>query len=342
MSRLHLELQRMWSGERGTSSLILATVTAPLAVLLGGAVRTRNLLYDMGILPSSRAPIPVVSVGNLAVGGTGKTPISAWVAGVLRSAGLKPAILLRGYGEDEILLHRRWNADVPVLRAADRTRGVSTAAEQGCDVVVLDDGFQHRRLRRDLDLLLLSPAHPVPVRLLPRGPFREPLAAIGRAHRILVTAKGTHEMEAARALAGQLREIPGAPPVELFAFLPGDWAALDGSPSAPQAGEPFVVASVAEPAGFVRLVAERIGGNPTRRLLFRDHHEFTRTDATRISRAVGGGWMAVTEKDAVKLLPLREFLPEVRVLPLVPVPPSDLAGTILNEVLPHGTRAGAR
>jgi tetraacyldisaccharide 4'-kinase len=331
MNRIERELHRMWRGEQGAGLRLLEAATAPLSVLFGAGVRARNLLFDAGALPIHRGPLPIVSVGNLAVGGTGKTPVSAWVARALRSAGRTPAIVLRGYGDDEMQLHRRWNPDVPVFRAIRRIDGVREAAAWSSDVVVLDDGFQHRRIRRDLDLLLLSPAHPFPPRLLPRGPFRESLRAVRRADRVLVTAKGTREIAAARALTQELRRLPAIPPVEMFTFRTGPWEALDGVREPPPPGEPFLVTSVAEPRGFAELVAEQLGGE-ARRLSFRDHHTYTKEDANRISQVVGGGWVATTEKDAVKLLSLRDLLPEVRVLPLVPVPPDGLAEAVVRRV----------
>jgi tetraacyldisaccharide 4'-kinase len=312
-------------------SMALATLTAPMAVAFAGVVRARNLLYDTGLLSSRAAPIPVVSIGNLAVGGTGKTPVSAWVAHVLRLAGRRPAIVMRGYGEDEILLHRRWNPDVPVFRAPSRAHGTREAVLAGSDVVILDDGFQHRALRRDLNFVLLSPAHPLPARLLPRGPFREPLAALRRAHRVLVTAKGLHETEAAVGMAAELRKVPGLPPVDVFSFRLGAWAELDGRSATLPPGPPFVVTAVAEPEGFARGVGDHTGGVPEC-LSFPDHHAYSREDAERIGRMAGGRWIAVTEKDAVKLLPFQYLLPTSRVLALEPVPPAHLADAIVQGV----------
>ncbi len=339
MNRLPRELTRMWRGDRGLLPFVLGALTAPLSAAFGVAVRGRNLLYDAGLLASRRAPLPVVSVGNLAVGGAGKTPVSAWVARTLEQAGRRPAIVLRGYGDDEPLLHARWNPSVPVLRAPRRIQGVEEAARQGRDVVVLDDGYQHRALHRDVNLLLLSPAHHLPPRLLPRGPFRESLMAMRRADRILITAKGDHELEGARALADEVGRIPGLAPVEVFAFRAGSWENLHGAPEPPPPGDTFVVTSVAEPSGFVHLVTERTGRSP-RSVAFRDHHAFSARDADWISRAAeSAGWISVTEKDAVKLLPLEALLPPARVLPLVPVPPPDLGPWIVDAVAAERTGA---
>ncbi len=122
--------------------------------------------------------VPTVSVGNLTVGGTGKTPVAAWFASRLRARGFTPALLLRGYGDDEPLVHARLNPDIPVLVDPERRRSGKRALAQGATALVLDDAFQHRQMPRDLDVVLVSAdAWDGRVRLLPAGPFREPLSA---------------------------------------------------------------------------------------------------------------------------------------------------------------------
>jgi len=335
MRRLGPLLQRFWRGERSPLTPLLVVVTLPTSLVFGAGVRIRNLLYDHRIFGSKAGPIPVVSVGNLAVGGTGKTPVSAWIAATLRDQGRRPALVARGYGEDELLLHRRWNPGIPVIRAPRRLEGIREAARQGCDVAVLDDGFQHRAVDRDLDLVLLSPAHPLPPRLLPRGPFREGLRSLRRAHAILVTAKGAAQEERARALVRELESLPGRRPVHLIPLVPGDWESLDGSPADAPRGPVLAVASVAEPDSFVGLVADRVEGAPEV-LTFPDHHPYGKPDVEAIARRAGGRTVVTTEKDAVKLEPFRHLLPNARVLPLTPRPGS-LGTRILRDLLEGGT-----
>lgn len=338
MRRLGPTLQRFWRGERSALTPVLVVLTLPLSLLFGAGVRIRNLLYDHGLLPSRAGPIPVVSIGNLAVGGTGKTPVSAWIARELRAQGRTPALVARGYGEDELLLHRRWNPEVPVIRAPKRLEGIREAARQGCDVAVLDDGFQHRALERDLDLVLLSPAHPLPPRLLPRGPFREGLRSLRRAHAVLVTSKGELQEEAARVLVRELESLPGQRPIHVVPLVPGPWEELDGSLAPDPEGDLLALASVAEPAAFVTLVTERTGRAPEL-VAFPDHHPYTSRDVEEVVRRAGGRTVVTTEKDAVKLLPFRHLMPRVRVLPLVPRPGS-LGERILKDLLQRGTGEG--
>src|SRR5207248_2497521 len=103
----------------------------PAERIFGGVVGARDILYDAGWLPAEDTAIPAVSVGNLTVGGTGKTPIAAWIAAGLLVRGAKPAIVLRGYGDDEVLVHRALNPDVPVFVAADRALAIAEAAKVG-------------------------------------------------------------------------------------------------------------------------------------------------------------------------------------------------------------------
>jgi tetraacyldisaccharide 4'-kinase len=335
------QFRRMWSGERRPGTILLAGLTTPLAVLFGVGVRGRTFLYDRKLLDARRAPIPVVSIGNLAVGGTGKTPVSAWLVRRLSELGWRPAVVRRGYGEDEVLLHRRWNPEIPVICERRRFDGVVQAADAGRDLAVLDDGFQHRALHRDLDVVLCSPAHRRPPRLLPRGPYREPLRAIRRADQVLVTTKGPDEEGLAHAFVEELRRLPGAPPVDLFPFRYGDWQDLSGRPADRPPGVPLVVTSVAEPTAFVARVCEEAGGM-IRHLEHPDHHPYGEADVRRIAGLAGRGWIATTEKDAVKLEPFRELLPEARVLPLVPDPDPGVLNRLVDRIGPRPRRMESR
>ncbi len=160
----------------------------------GLAVRLRNAAYRLGWLSSRRVGVPVVSVGNLTAGGTGKTPCVAYVARYYRRLDRCVAILSRGYGgaggrNDEALVLEEELPDVPHLQGADRVALAATAIEElESEVLVLDDGFQHRRLARDLDLVLVDATEPWGHGyLLPRGLLREPASALRRAGVVLLT-----------------------------------------------------------------------------------------------------------------------------------------------------------
>jgi hypothetical protein len=129
-------IEKIWAAD-GPAAWALA----PLSWVFRAVTGVRNALYDVGVLRSHSLGLPAVSVGNLSVGGTGKTPVSAWVAAELMRLGGRPAIVMRGYGADEPLVHRRLNPDVPVYVNADRVAGAREAAAGGATVVVLDDAI---------------------------------------------------------------------------------------------------------------------------------------------------------------------------------------------------------
>ncbi|MEX2530295.1 MAG: tetraacyldisaccharide 4'-kinase [Gemmatimonadota bacterium] len=329
-------VRNLWDGGGGIARLPLALLTQPPALIFGALSRTRNFLYDRGVLGIERGPLPVVSVGNLTVGGTGKTPVSRWLIEEARHLGAVPALVARGYGEDEILLHRRWNPDAPVVVATRRILGVSQAAADGATLCILDDGFQHRRLARDLDILLLSVDDPRPARLLPRGPYREPLGNMRRADVVLVTSRTGEGAVEARRLAGELGSRKGTPPIYPFPFREGSWQALDGRirEEGPR-GPVLVVTSVARPEGVHRLAREA-GAQAEEALSFPDHHPYRERDVAAILSAAGDRAIVTTEKDAVKLLPFAERLARVYVLTLRPDPAPAVA-RVLREMLRNST-----
>jgi tetraacyldisaccharide 4'-kinase len=303
---------RWWAGGGGTQGRILRLLTLPLEVGFKTGSGILHGLYDRGILPLQRAPVPVISVGNLTVGGSGKTPLSAWLVRGLTERGQRAALVARGYGEDEMALHRRWNPDCLLLAEEDRAYGAWKAARKGATVVVLDDGFQHRRLGRELDLVLVAANTPEKVRLLPRGPFREPFSAVQRAGLVVVTQKGRHASSATaeRHLEPFLRE----PPVRI-AFLPDHWTTLDGEPSEAPQGDYLALCGIGDPEGFSAVLRETTG-RQGEMLVYPDHHVYSWADLHELQLRLGGRILVTTEKDAVKLAAYRERLEDVRVLHL--------------------------
>jgi tetraacyldisaccharide 4'-kinase len=267
--------------------------------------------------PAHRAPVSidglrVVSVGNLAVGGTGKTPVAAWIAGMMRQAGMPTAVLVGSHGADEAALHRAWNPDVRVFCDRDRAAAARRARSEGVRVVVLDDGFQHRALARDLDIVLLSADDPDPAPLLPRGPYREPRSALARAGVVVVTRR-VAGVDRARALAGSVDRDALGRGVACVRLAPGAWRHLDGSPAEPPRGDVLAVCGVARPEAFRRAVAECVEGDVELES-FADHHAYSVADAERLARRAGSRPVVVTEKDAAKLVTLGASLGRVLVL----------------------------
>lgn len=293
-------------------SRIGAVALAPLAVLYGLAIARRNRRYDRGE-GVGRAGVPVISVGNLAVGGTGKTPTTAWLARHLSTRGRRPAIVTRGYGGNAgvgpldvsrgsgPIVDATRAGDEPVLLASltaaivvagsDRTAGARRAVALGADVVLLDDGFQHRRLARDLDLVLLDAARPFGNGfLLPAGPLREPPASLARAGLVLLTRWGGEPIPAgigcpvvrARHRGAGFRDVSGrevAPPSRALAF-----------------------AGIAAPDGFfdsLRASGVELAGTRA----FRDHHPYRDAELNALAdgaRAAGAA-IVTTMKDLARI-----------------------------------------
>lgn len=303
---------RWWAGGGGGLGRTLSLLTLPLEYGFKRGSGFRNRMYDKGILPLQRAPIPVISVGNLTVGGSGKTPFSAWLARALRAKGEKPALVARGYGMDEMVLHRRWNPDCLVIAEGDRAFGAWKAAKKGASVVVLDDGFQHRRLGRELDIVLVAASTPRKVRLLPRGPFREDLSALSRAGVVIITqkGKGDPELEMEMRIEPLLREAPVK-----VSFVPDGWTDLEGDRAPGPEGDYLAVCGIGDPRGFSSTLSEATG-RPGEMISYPDHHDYSWGDVTEIRNQLRGRTLVTTEKDAVKLHAFRGDLPGTQVLHL--------------------------
>ncbi|NNF39431.1 MAG: hypothetical protein HKN71_12240, partial [Gemmatimonadetes bacterium] len=308
-------VRRWWRGEAGVAGAAASVAALPLEALFRLGSGLRSAAYDRGVLSATGVVAPVLSVGNLTVGGTGKTPMVRWFVQALKERGRRPGIATRGYGRDEILLHRRWHPDVPVAADADRIAAAGAAVRASADVVVLDDGFQHRRLGRDLDVVLLDAETPFPGRRLPRGPYREGPSALGRADLVVVTRRSASKAEARRVAEAVAARYP-ALPVARVALVPGDWQDLDGRvvASGDHDGDPpAVVTAVARPRS-VRSLAARVLQRPEQTLplvAFPDHHDFGADDLEPIA-ARHRSWI-VTEKDAVKLVEHADLLSDVRI-----------------------------
>jgi tetraacyldisaccharide 4'-kinase len=287
-------IERVWYGE-GPAAAMTRLLLAPAERVFGGIAGVRDMLYDAGWLPTHEPAIPAISVGNLTVGGTGKTPIAAWIARELAARGARPAVILRGYGEDEPHVHHTLN----------RVEAIERARINGADIAVLDDAFQHRRVRRIADFVLVSADRwTSAVRLLPAGPWREPLRAIRRATLIVVTRKAATDAAVDgvnQRLAAAAPQVPrvtvGLQPTELVRVTD----ASDRAPLAALSGARIrMVASIADPASF-QTQLERLGAQVDP-FVFRDHHAFTDADVAALTAGLGAGDRVVcTLKDAVKL-----------------------------------------
>ena len=287
---------------------------APLEKAFAAGAAVRNRRYDTGRLSVRSVEVPVVSVGNLAVGGSGKTPMAAWFAAWFLRRGVTPGIVTNGYGLDEVLLHRQWNPGAPVAADGHRARAVAAVVERGAQVVILDDGFQHRALARDLDLVLVAVEHPTPVRLLPRGPYREPEGALARAGGVIVTRR-IASFRAARRRARALEAAHGVRSA-LVSLAFSRWSDLAGAPASAPTGSALLLSGIARPWEFHGLLQREIPGMDMESMIFGDHHHYSAADIAAIARRARRRQVVTTAKDAVKLQRLGEHGVDVRVLHL--------------------------
>jgi tetraacyldisaccharide 4'-kinase len=296
-------LETAWRG-RGTRAQVTRALLTPLELLYRVVVSARSALYDAGVFPAEEFSVPVLSVGNLTVGGTGKTPVSAWFASQLIERGITPGIVLRGYGGDETLVHERLNPQIPVVVASDRVRGVRTAIAKGAGAVVLDDAFQHRRADRDADIVLINAdAWTGEVRLLPAGPWREPLRAAQRANLIIITRK-TSALSEAQDLRTTLEKKLAGIPIATLHLSPGELHSTATGQTLPlhavEGADITAIAAIAHPEAFFKQLTEI--GAIVRPHSFADHHTFTRAEARHLAEvARESDFVVCTLKDAVKL-----------------------------------------
>ena len=303
MPDLRRIVETIWTG-RGRRVRTVRALLSPIEVAYRGAMALRGWMYDSGLFAAESFSVSVVSVGNLSVGGTGKTPVAAWIARMLTERGLRPGIVLRGYGGDETLVHRRLNARVPVIVASDRRRGIREAIAQGADVVILDDAFQHRRAARDVDVVLVdADSWSGPPRLLPAGPWREPLRSARRASLVIITRKTADKarVDAARRAVGAA--APNVP-IAIVHLTPGDLRSTTTGQTLPlhalRGADLTAIAAIARPESFFRQLTEL--GAVVRPHTFADHHAFTRREARHLAaEASSSDFVVCTLKDAVKL-----------------------------------------
>ncbi len=261
---------------------------------------------------ATRLDVPVVSVGNLTCGGTGKTPTVEMVARDLAASGRKPAIVSRGYGSgpaaenDEFRVLAANLPGVDHVQDADRVAAGRRAVERGADVIILDDGFQHVRLGRDLDIVLLDALRPFDNgRLLPAGLLREPVEALERADLIAVTRCELAAPEALEELRTWLKSaLPTTPTIELGTRVVGWHDALEETrDEAAPMGAVVAFCGIGHPEAFRRQLVKE--GSDVRAFLpFPDHHAYTRADLERVARqarAIDATAIVMTQKDAVKL-----------------------------------------
>jgi tetraacyldisaccharide 4'-kinase len=286
-----------------------------LSAIYGTVIGARNSLYDRGVLPAQRLDGPVISVGNISAGGSGKTPFVMLLGELLQVRGIKFDVLSRGYGRksrgvllvdpaglpgqygDEPLLLAR-KLQVPVIVGEDRYQAGSFAeSEYGAQLHLLDDGFQHRALHRDFDIVLITPQDATD-RLLPAGRLREPLTALHRADAVVLTSGASAaSFPLERKLVWRVRR--GIAPQNI-------------------PPRPVVFCGIARPQNFVlQLRASNI--EPAAEAFYRDHHAYSEKDIRELlalRQKCDAGGFVTSEKDAVNLGPYLSALEPLAVVPV--------------------------
>jgi tetraacyldisaccharide 4'-kinase len=329
----------------------------PLSAIFACGVALRNALYDRGVLKASKLARPVVSVGNISVGGSGKTPFVIALGHLLKERGIAFDVLSRGYGRssaeiavvdpqgspekfgDEPVLIAR-ELQVPVIVGADRYQaGLLAEKEFDAKLHLLDDGFQHRQLHRDFDIVLVPPSD-LEDTLLPVGRLREPISVLRRAD-IVVTDRSETAQEIA-SNAGSLDAVEKVmgfeepSPAPLMVLKNEIWhikrnTYLDEAPR-----KPLAFCGIARPRQFFAQL-EELGLELADAVAYPDHHRYTRSDVHRLLRlksSTGAGGLVTTEKDAINLGPLADPLQPLQIahLRLILEDPANATSTLLSTL----------
>lgn len=299
-------------------------IPLPLAIPLSWGYRLGMLAHRASRRArAQRLPIPVISVGNLSVGGTGKTPMVLHLAAALARAGHRPAIAMRGYrpggghgdDSDEAQAYRRALESralpIPIVAQPDRASGLLALLQRDNPptVAILDDGFQHHRLDRDLDIVLADASRsPFDDRLLPAGGLREPVSALRRADAVILTHAEAVDPSALKALSEQVAAAHGAPPLAIARHT---WTGLDVSEAGADRPEPvawlagrriLAVCAIGNPGPFLDAARLAIGAEPASTLILKDHDPYAKGTADRLRRmAAGLDAVLTTDKDWSKL-----------------------------------------
>lgn len=314
----------------------------PFSPLYSLIMRFREFMYRKRFLPVTRLDVPVISVGNLTLGGTGKTPVVQYLAGLLKEWGWSPAVISRGYGGsskerinivtsgDQPLLDAsvagdepRFLAetldDIPVITGAVRKYPAEKAVEMGCNILILDDGFQHLALDRTIDLVLFNTDTLAGnSRVFPGGDLREPVKALKRCDGFVMTGVNEKNRERANSFAGLLKDrFPGAP-VFLAEYKSINLVQYqdDGNRAVLHAADVkdvsfFGFTGIAHPERFKQTL-EDMGVETVFFKEYKDHYPYSQEDMLllcRLAEEEGATALVTTEKDMVKLHGLKRSLP---------------------------------
>lgn len=301
---------------RGVRASLCRAALAGMSLAYRAVVAARNLCFDCRLRFARRADIPVVSVGNLTTGGTGKTPVVAMLVQLLQNAGHRPGIISRGYRSlpgsfnDEKLVLERMCPGVPHEQNASRFQAAKRISAQGCDVIVMDDGFQHRQLHRQLDIVLIDATDPFGCdRLLPRGLLREPVSSLRRADIVMITRANAVSETRLQSIRNRVRDAVRTAEHCCCIHVNFEPAGLVGTDGVRQALSSiadravFLFSGIGNPAAFL-ITCRQAGLKIAGHRWFADHHHYNSEDVEQVlqeARSKGAEVLVTTLKDLVKL-----------------------------------------
>lgn len=319
-------LHELLSGRRrDVPAMMLRPALSVASWGYASAMALRNAAYDRRWLRIEQVGAPVISLGNITTGGTGKTPTAAWLANWLVAEGYRPGLLSRGYrsldqqadanslsvptGNDEKMVLDRLCPNVPHLQQRDRvTSGRQLVRDHACNVLILDDGFQHRRLHRDLDVVLIDALQPWGFgHVLPRGLLRESLSGLRRADLIVITRADQCSDSERQSIRSDLQRIRGTSDCVEIAFAPTRLVGLDGNAQTLEtvSGQHTLsFCGIGNPAGFRQTLASL--GTSAELRVFPDHHHYQPADLEELAqqaRLSSVPFVMTTLKDLVKIDP---------------------------------------
>lgn len=340
LKKLNSRLQAIWYGDN-TASTPLTLILSALSFVYRSVINLRNQMYNYGILKQEKLSCKVISVGNITIGGTGKTPTVIMLANLLKERGYRPVVLSRGYGgnakspvnivsdgskilmghteagDEPVLIAQSVNG-IPVLTGSKRTLTGRFAIENmNADILVLDDAFQHRRIFRDIDIVIQNREKPFGNGfLLPRGPLREPPASLNRAH-IQIWKDNTRDGRFPK----YCEQGTGAFPPTLSEYLKPKnilrGGTADALPLEYISGKKVcAVAGIGSPDNFKETI-ESLGATPVSFLIFPDHYRYTPEDICEIrdrASASDAEYILTTEKDGIRLTDFPDFLKDILIL----------------------------
>jgi len=307
---------------------IWGVIFFPLALIFRCGVMIRMKMYDLGLLTSIRLPVKVISVGNITVGGTGKTPLVEKLAQILRDEGHRVGVLSRGWGRqkrgvvvvsdgenikktpeeagDEPYLLAKNLQGIPVLIGKNRGKAGELAVQKyNCEILILDDGFQHLRIQRDFDFVVIDATNPWGNgRLIPAGPLRESVSSLKRANSICFTRVDQNgNVNKQRHVIGKYSNAP----VLTSIHQPVGWVSFDDHHVVPledlQNKSVLAFAGIGNPNAFLKTL-EMMNVNPIEFIKYRDHYWYSEKDLIQIRQTavrMGAEAIVTTEKDAVRL-----------------------------------------